>query len=187
MKGKRRTAAQKRGDLTRGKSLKKFHAKRKAGAGTTSTVHKVSFKSLEERVLAVFLKRFGIEDTTTDRFIGGRSDISEVERRSKWKFLGHLEIVGGYYHSMFDARVDGLMQIGARVDLTREPDNRFDPNAIAVHCGGYLVGFVQKDEAQRLGPLMDLGIKLGGRVLTHIERPMRCTIRLYATGAKKDK
>lgn len=45
--------------------------------------------------------------------------------------------------------------------LVRDPENRFDPNAIQVHTDdGLFIGFIPKSFAAQLAPLMDEGTKL---------------------------
>jgi hypothetical protein len=67
------------------------------------------------------------------------------------ELLGVLttSIVGLSYHS-------GEAERGESVSLNREPDNRFDRNAIAVHnIADETVGHVSRDVAMDLAPLMD--------------------------------
>lgn len=48
---------------------------------------------------------------------------------------------------------------GLELHLEREPDNSFDPNAIAVFASEYgdQVGYLNKDVAEEIAPLMDRG------------------------------
>lgn len=66
--------------------------------------------------------------------------------------------------------------------LVREPENEFDPNAVAVvapneEFGPHIIGHIPRHLAARLAPEMDAGVKWGA-VLTnvfylddHIDRP----------------
>lgn len=49
------------------------------------------------------------------------------------------------------------MQKGNPVSLVREPNNLYDPNAIAVYFGEEQVGYIARGEAELLSQLMDLG------------------------------
>jgi hypothetical protein len=42
-----------------------------------------------------------------------------------------------------------------RATLVPEPDNPHDPNAVAVHIGGQLVGYLARDEAPRWKEIVD--------------------------------
>ena len=46
---------------------------------------------------------------------------------------------------------------GGVLELRREPGNPHDANAIAVHAGGVHVGFVPRELAAELAPLLDAG------------------------------
>jgi hypothetical protein len=46
---------------------------------------------------------------------------------------------------------------GDFVELVREPDNAYDSNAVAVQVRGETVGYVDRDEATELAPLLDTG------------------------------
>ena len=49
---------------------------------------------------------------------------------------------------------------GSLVDLVREPDNPYDPNAVAVHVEGVKCGYVPRAQAKRLAADMDVGRKV---------------------------
>ena len=46
---------------------------------------------------------------------------------------------------------------GEPVELIREPQNPYDPNAIAVTIGGETVGYITREDASVLAPLLDAG------------------------------
>jgi hypothetical protein len=56
-------------------------------------------------------------------------------------------------------RQDILCEVepGERVDLTREPQNPYDSNAIAVTIHGETVGYIAREDAAVLTPLLDAG------------------------------
>jgi single-stranded-DNA-specific exonuclease len=59
----------------------------------------------------------------------------------------------------FEGRQDVIagLQPGAELELVRQPQNAFDPNAVAVHFGRLQIGFVKKAIAARIAPNMDAG------------------------------
>lgn len=66
----------------------------------------------------------------------------------------------------FEGRQDfvaGLIP-GQELELRRQPDNPVDGNAIAVHFGEMQVGFLRKQIAKHLAPLIDAGIRYRARI-----------------------
>ena len=57
-------------------------------------------------------------------------------------------------------RQDAVAQCweGQRAGLIRDPDNRYDKNAIIVYANA-TIGFIKRDEARNLAPFMDGGGK----------------------------
>lgn len=47
---------------------------------------------------------------------------------------------------------------GMALDLRREPDNAYDPDAIAVYCGGEKVGYVTAELADTYAEDLDAGL-----------------------------
>jgi single-stranded-DNA-specific exonuclease len=74
----------------------------------------------------------------------------------------HTKVMG----VSFEGRQDIIA--GLRVDtelvLERQPQNEFDPNAIAVRYGALQLGFVRKQIAKHLAPLIDSGARYRARV-----------------------
>ncbi len=74
----------------------------------------------------------------------------------------HTKLVG----VSFEGRQDTIA--GLRVDtelvLERQPANEFDPNAIAVRYGTLQLGFVRKQIAKHLAPLIDGGARYRARI-----------------------
>ncbi|WP_363321462.1 HIRAN domain-containing protein [Novosphingobium sp.] len=46
---------------------------------------------------------------------------------------------------------------GMSVDLVREPNNPYDPNAIAAHVNGMCIGYIAREDAEALVGHMELG------------------------------
>ncbi len=66
----------------------------------------------------------------------------------------------------FEGRQDlvaGLVP-GLELELQRQPDNPHDANAIAVHYGALQIGFLRKQIAKHLAPLIDGGARYHARI-----------------------
>lgn len=50
--------------------------------------------------------------------------------------------------------------IGETVEARRDPDNQYDPNAIALYSAGEHIGFIERGLAEELAPIMDDGASL---------------------------
>lgn len=75
-------------------------------------------------------------------------------------------------------RTFGCKDIGSFA-LIREPDNRHDPNAIQVTLGGRLfLGYVPKEIAKELAPLMDRGERFMAFFVSRNEHPLHNTVGL---------
>lgn len=109
----------------------------------------------------------------------GRRTLQQALLAGRIKFAGHVEVRGGYYHEMWEARVDKQLTEGAWLRMEREPENLHDGNSIAVYAGERMVGYVAKEKAAELAPFMDIGVKMALRVLNYSASPMRLTARLY--------
>lgn len=63
----------------------------------------------------------------------------------------------GTAHHQAQIRKAGLT-LGGPVQLVREPNNPYDPYAVAVVCNGQRVGYYNKAKAKRLAKLLDDGV-----------------------------
>ena len=66
----------------------------------------------------------------------------------------------------FEERQDFIKNLveGAKVNLIREPENTFDPFAIAVYVDTLKIGYLKKELAHHLSKSLDEGIEYTGRV-----------------------
>jgi hypothetical protein len=71
----------------------------------------------------------------------------------------------------------GCRDIGSYA-LVREPKNPFDPNAIRVELGEYLLGYIPRADARELAPLMDSGRRLIAYFVCRNEHPLYKTVGL---------
>lgn len=67
----------------------------------------------------------------------------------------HFTLAGTRFRSTREQLVAAQLKIDQSVDLVRDPDNKFDPNAIKVMHGEAHIGFVAREMAKTLAPLMD--------------------------------
>ncbi|NWG39396.1 MAG: HIRAN domain-containing protein [Hydrogenophilaceae bacterium] len=56
------------------------------------------------------------------------------------------------------------MQVGDRLDLKREPENRYDARAVRVEWRGQKLGYVPRRENADIARLMDNGARLEARI-----------------------
>lgn len=63
------------------------------------------------------------------------------------------------------------MQVGDKLDLIREPENRHDRNAIRVEWRGHQLGYVPRAENRAAASAMDQGEKLVARIARLREHP----------------
>ena len=63
-------------------------------------------------------------------------------------------------------------------DLFREPQNAHDPNAIRVESNGKYLGYIPKDVAAKLAPLMDSGTKVRAEFVQRNESPFHAVVGL---------
>lgn len=78
----------------------------------------------------------------------------------------------------------GCKDIGTYA-LVREPENPQDPNAIRVEVGGYFMGYIRKQIAQTLAPMMDEGRTFIAELVRRNESPrferVGLTVRIVET------
>lgn len=68
-------------------------------------------------------------------------------------------IVGSTFYPVASSLIPRLKQ-GQRIALKREPTNKYDANAIAVHILGNKVGHISKGVAANLAPILDAGVAI---------------------------
>ena len=69
------------------------------------------------------------------------------------------------------ARLWPLLKVGDALELVREPDNAYDPNAVRVEWRGRRLGYVPRSENGALAWAMDRGDGLHARVSRLAEDP----------------
>ncbi len=71
-------------------------------------------------------------------------------------------LAGSQYYAV--SKVWNDIQLGDRLTLTREPDNRHDRNAIRVDWNGQQLGYVPRTENRAVARALDTGETLDARV-----------------------
>lgn len=71
-------------------------------------------------------------------------------------------LAGSQFYAV--ARIWNEIRIGDRLTLTREPDNRHDPNAVRVDWNGQQLGYIPRKENRAVARALDEGERLEARV-----------------------
>ena len=70
--------------------------------------------------------------------------------------LDNFHIAGfGYWDG---CEVFEQLKIGTKLDLVREPDNHFDPCAVAIYFGEYKLGFIPFGKNHDISKYLDMGL-----------------------------
>ena len=78
--------------------------------------------------------------------------------------LGDISVVGTRYHAA--SRIAPLLHPGDLVDLRREPQNKYDPWAVAVHApSGERLGFLPKFGNRQVAELLDAGGQVAAEIM----------------------
>lgn len=72
--------------------------------------------------------------------------------------------LAGFQHYAGEALFP-LMQVGDRLELTREPENPFDARALRVDWRGVQIGYAPRLENLDLARLIDRGVAVEARIL----------------------
>jgi len=127
-----------------------------------------------ERVLA----QFDAVPKTDEVGESGAETIDEFVARlfaQQREFLARDEFAGVGERDSFPTKVMGVsfegrqdlvagLSPGLELELRRQPDNPVDANAIAVHYGALHIGFLRKQIAKHLAPLIDGGMRYKARI-----------------------
>ena len=91
--------------------------------------------------------------------MGGMSFLSGkfVEAKQFKKFYLLQSFVRGFRHYEGPALIDRMKE-GDLLELVREPDNEYDPCAIALHWNNKKIGFVPAEDNDMLSKLLDIGV-----------------------------
>jgi single-stranded-DNA-specific exonuclease len=92
-----------------------------------------------------------------ERLYGNRDQYLE---RDRYASIGNAD---RFYTKVVGVTFDGRQNIvagitpKAQIELQRQPENPFDPNAIAVCFGALQLGFIRREIARRIAPNIDAG------------------------------
>ncbi|WP_324421400.1 HIRAN domain-containing protein [Phycicoccus sp.] len=85
--------------------------------------------------------------------------VGPTDRRLFRAGVYSYNVRGESYHRAACRRAD--LRPGRPVQLVREPENKHDPNAVAVRSpAGETLGYISKGHAKRLAKLLDAGLQL---------------------------
>jgi len=94
-----------------------------------------------------------------------------------------FHIAGFTYYNGVD--VFENLKIGEELSLKAEPENRYDPNAVAIYYKEEKLGFVPKDENELLSKFLNLGyidlfeVKINQvSIEAHPEKQIRVVVRI---------
>lgn len=79
----------------------------------------------------------------------------KTPRRKVWDLVGEAQINDD---GTSRQHVLSVLYPGEPLTLERQPENPFDANAIAVLAGRHQIGFIARDDAAELAPLLDARI-----------------------------
>ena len=96
-------------------------------------------------------------------FDNHKSDLKRDEYRDEDEEIITTKIAGVTYDNRQSAVKK--LQIGKKITFTREPENLYDHNAIAVYCKGEQLGYVPASIASRVAPHLDAGYLISGTVI----------------------
>jgi hypothetical protein len=86
--------------------------------------------------------------------------------------FSHVRLVGTHFRGLDAKAVVSAFERGTRVGLEREPENEYDGNAVKVLYGpepSIHVGYVDRDVAAYLAPLMDDGTAFSAKVVDFVQ------------------
>lgn len=86
-----------------------------------------------------------------------------VEARSKERTidLAEFSVAGFQYHDGMKSRVMASLAVGTELRLVREPGNRYDDKAIALHsASGAMIGYIPRDLNIIPAALLDQNVRL---------------------------
>jgi len=76
--------------------------------------------------------------------------------------LGEIPVAGFQYYK--GERISHLLKEGTNIQLKREPENKYDSNAIALYCNDVKIGFVPRDDNYTMALLLDQNAPLSAQI-----------------------
>ncbi|MGI5861505.1 MAG: HIRAN domain-containing protein [Myxococcales bacterium] len=99
---------------------------------------------------------------TTPLLLRSNARTDDAQAQQRWLVLQESAVAGFQFHE--GERVWKQLQVGTLLELRREPDNRFDEWAIAIHFGPHRIGYVPPDENETAACLLDQGAVMQARI-----------------------
>jgi hypothetical protein len=115
----------------------------------------------KRRLLAAEAKAAIKEANLQARVAAKEAKVAEQELRARSRRIDYANfMVAGVHIGQRQAVIRTQVAPGAPAYLTREPQNPYDRNAIIVQAqSGAVIGYVPRDDAAELAPLLDDGAK----------------------------
>lgn len=119
-------------------------------------------------------------------------------RTENSKFYKECHLAGAKYHELFE--VINEIKVGDSVELEPEPDNKFDPNAVAVIYNktladgassiSYMIGYIPSSENQEIANILNMGWNIFSAKISMVspdeanyEQKVRLVIRIKKNAA----
>lgn len=87
----------------------------------------------------------------------------DTERRH----FSHFEIAGFTYYD--GPLVFKDLQIGSKLHLVYEPDNKFEPYAVAIYYNGHKLGYVPRSENKPISKFLEMGYEIFETVIQRLD------------------
>lgn len=71
------------------------------------------------------------------------------------RHFSHFNVAGFTYYN--GALVFDQLKIGTPLNLGYEPDNRYDPKAVAIYFGEHKIGFIPRTHNDAIAKLLEMG------------------------------
>ena len=134
------------------------------GTPSVSDPRRWAVAAISLAALAVPIEHVGAVEAT-DGIVEGI-----MESRATVRFLVQRSRVAGTRHGELALVRDGL-RVGDDLELSREPDNPYDPRAIRVDWRGHKLGYVPRRDNGALAWALDRGEALAARISALPSRP----------------
>lgn len=98
--------------------------------------------------------------------------------------LGEIPVAGFQHYK--GERISHLLKEGTNIQLKREPENKYDSNAIALYCDDVKIGFVPRDDNYTMALLLDQNAPLSARI-TCVDLNARAWERVWVEVEMREK
>lgn len=103
-------------------------------------------------LMSIFAK--GPVDSSQDTSNKNLSPETQLYLREK-KYVTSISVAGIHYHRYEEAKDARLLRASSTFTLRREPNNKKDPNAVAVYVEKFKIGYIPAYQAGKIADEMD--------------------------------